>query len=122
MAMPVLGRRVRGGTRAEEQREGLDRKNYEGGIGVTHGNGWLGMEMVDLFFLKKIMYLFLERGEEREKRGKQQWLPFTHLHHGTYPATQACAPDGSQTCNLLVSRMMPNPRSHTSEGRHDTLD
>ena len=66
MAMPVLGRRVRGGTRAEEQREGLDRKNYEGGIGVTHGNGWLGMEMVDLFFLKKIMYLFLERGEERE--------------------------------------------------------
>ena len=41
------------------------------------------------------IYLFLERGEGREKERERNisvWLPLTHPILGTWPATQACAP------------------------------
>ena len=46
------------------------------------------------YFLKYVIYLFLERGEGREKereRNINMWLPLDHLLLETWPATQACA-------------------------------
>ena len=45
------------------------------------------------------------------------WLPLTHPHLGTWPATQACALTGKRTCDLPVHRLVLNPLSHTSEGQ-----
>ena len=35
---------------------------------------------------------------------------------GAWPATQACALTGNQTCNPLVCRLVLNPLSHASQG------
>ena len=50
------------------------------------------------FFLKKIVFIFRERGREGErKRNIHVWLPLTWLPLGTWPATQACALTGNRT-------------------------
>ena len=62
--------------------------------------------IVTLFF-KDFIYLFLERGEGREKeRGKNinVWLPLKHPLLETWPATQACALTGNRTGDPLVHR------------------
>ena len=49
-------------------------------------------------FLKDFIYLFVERGERREKernRNINVWLPLTHPQLGSWPATQACAMTGN---------------------------
>ena len=49
------------------------------------------------FFFKDFIYLFLERGEEREKERERNiivWLPLTCPLWGTWPTTQACALTG----------------------------
>ena len=64
-------------------------------------------------------YLFLERGEGREKereRNTNVWLPLTCPQLGTWPTIQACALTGNQTSNTLVPRPALNPLSHTSQG------
>ena len=46
------------------------------------------------FFFKVFIYLFLERGEGREKERERNisvWLPLMHPLLGTWPVTQACA-------------------------------
>ena len=63
-------------------------------------------------FFKDFIYLFLEKGEEREKererdfsvRGKIARLP---LQLGTWSATQACALTRNQTRDVLVCRRHP---------------
>ena len=42
---------------------------------------------------KDFIYLFLERGErkEKEERNINVWLPLVHPLLGTWPTTQACA-------------------------------
>ena len=70
-------------------------------------------------FFKDFIYLFLERGEGKEKERERNinvWLPLLHPLLGTWPATQACALIGNQTGDLLVSRPVLNPPSHTSQG------
>ena len=70
-------------------------------------------------FLKEFIYLFLERGEGREKvkeRNISVWLLLPHPLLGTWPATQACALTGNRTEDLLVHRPALNPLSHTSQG------
>ena len=74
-----------------------------------------------IFFLfkKDFIYLFLERGEGREKKREKNinvWLPLMCPLPGTWPAAQACARTGNQTGDLLVSRAALNPLSHTSQG------
>ena len=69
-----------------------------------------------LYFLKRF-YLFLERGEGREKERKKNinvWLPLTCPLLGTWPVTQACALTGNQTGDPLVHRLALNPLNHTS--------
>ena len=69
------------------------------------------------FFIS--IYLFLERGEEKEKERKRNihvWLPPMHPPLGTQPTTQACAPTGNWTSNPLGCRPELNPLSHTSQG------
>ena len=71
------------------------------------------------YFLKKILliYLFLERGREREsERNINVWLPLTHPILGTWPETQACALTGNQTGDPSVCSPVLNPLSHTSHG------
>ena len=70
-------------------------------------------------FFKDFIYLFLERGERREKERERTvnvWLLLAHPQLGTKPATQACALPGKSTCNPLVHRPELNPLSYTSQG------
>ena len=63
-------------------------------------------------------YLYLERGEGKEKKRERNisvWLPLAHPLLGTWPATQACALTGNRTVDPLVSRPALNPLSHTSQ-------
>ena len=58
------------------------------------------------FFLDFI-YLFLERGEGKEKERERNisvWLPLTCPQLGIWPATQACALTGNRTEAPLVLR------------------
>ena len=74
--------------------------------------------MIHIFF-KDFIYLFLERGEGREKlreRNISVWLPLTYPLLGIWPATQACALTGNRTSDPLVLRSVLNPLSHTSQG------
>ena len=74
---------------------------------------------VTLLFFKDFNYLFLERGEGREKERERNinvWLPLACPQPGTWPATQACALTGNQTGNILVHRLALNPLNHTSQG------
>ena len=74
-----------------------------------------------IFFCFKIfIYTILERGEGREKERKRNinvWLPLTRSLLGTWPATQACALTGIQTCDPLVCKSALSPLSHTSRVR-----
>ena len=80
-----------------------------------------------IVFFKKIFYLYLERGEGREKERERNidmcerhidWMPLTHPQLGNWPAVQACALTRNQTGNLPVCRPVLNPLSHTSKGMH----
>ena len=65
------------------------------------------------------IYLFLDRGEGREKERERNinvWLPLTGPLLGTCPATKACALTGNWTGDPLVGRLALNPLSHTSQG------
>ena len=69
-----------------------------------------------MVFKKDFIYLFLERGEERE-RNVNVWLPLMWPPVETWPTTQACALTGNGTGdNPLVCRQALNPLSHTSQG------
>ena len=49
-------------------------------------------------FLKDFIYLFLERGERREKERERNihvWLPLELPLLGTWPTTQVCALSGN---------------------------
>ena len=65
--------------------------------------------------LKKIFkrfYLFIDRGEGRERERERSinvWMPLACSQLGILPATQACDP--------LVCRLALNPLSHTSQGQ-----
>ena len=73
------------------------------------------------FFFKDFIYLFLERGEGREKERERNiivWLPLKHPPLGTWPATQACALTGNQTGDPLIrSSPLLSPLSHASQGQ-----
>ena len=72
------------------------------------------------FFLK-IFYLFLERGEGREKEEERSinvQLRLARTLPRTWPATQACALTGNRTSHPLVRRWAINPLSHTSQGNY----
>ena len=71
------------------------------------------------FFKEDFIYLFLDRGEAREKERERSinvWLPLTHPLLGTWLATLLCALTGNQTSNPLVLRPALNPLSLTSQG------
>ena len=96
------------------------------------------MEVLQRYFLKKYFtYLFLERGEGREKERERNinvWLPLTYPPLGTWPATQACALDwgsnwqppalqfgaqstephqpGTKVLSYLILTTMPGGRYH----------
>ena len=51
-----------------------------------------------IYIFNDLIYLFLDRGEGREKEGEKNinvWLPLECPLLGTWPSTQACAPTGN---------------------------
>ena len=75
--------------------------------------------LLGYYFHLKIICLFLERGEGREKERERNinvCLPLTCSLLGTWPTTKACALTGNQTSDHLVLRLALNPLSHTSQG------
>ena len=73
----------------------------------------------DFFFFFKRFYLFIFRGEEKEKervRNSNEWLTLTCPAPGTCFTTQACGLARDPTSNLLLHRPALNPLSHTSQG------
>ena len=86
-------------------------------VHITHGNIWYFS--FSFYFLKILfIYLFLERGERREKLRERNinLLPLAQPPLGTWPATQACALTGNQTGDLSVHRLVLNTLSHMSQG------
>ena len=76
------------------------------------------------FCFEDFVYIFLERGERREKERKGNihvWLPLPHPWLGTRPATQARALTGTRTGDPLLRRSALNPLSHTSRGCYSIL-
>ena len=73
---------------------------------------------LSLYFLKDLVYLFLE-GKGGRKGEKHQCVVASHVRPllGTWPTTQACALVGNQTGDPLLHRPALNPLSNTSEGR-----
>ena len=69
-------------------------------------------------FLKDCIYLFLERGDGRQREGeKNQYVVASRVPQlGTWPATQACALTGNRTGDPLVHKPELNPLSYTSQG------
>ena len=72
-------------------------------------------------FLRDFIYLFLERGEERERN--IDVLPLARALTRDQPATQwVCALNRNQTSDLSLCRTTPNQRSHTCQGCHCNLN
>ena len=75
--------------------------------------------MLLYLFFKDFIYLFLERGREREREGeKHQCVVASGVHplQGTWPTTQACALTGNRAGDTLVHRPVLNPLSYTGHG------
>ena len=67
-----------------------------------------------LLFLKDCIYLFLKRWKGREEERKTN----THVRERDVDKMPPVrTPTGEQTCDLLVCGVMPNPLSHTGQGR-----
>ena len=72
-----------------------------------------------IFIIFKKIYLFIFRGEGREKeteRNVNVWLPLAHPPLGTWPTAQACALTGNRTSDPLVHSLALEPLTHTSQG------
>ena len=70
-----------------------------------------------IFFKQERFYLFLERGEGREKHRERHihQLPFTCPQRGTRPKTQVCALAGIKQVTFRVCGMTPKSLSHSSQ-------
>ena len=81
---------------------------------------WIMPPKLFIFNCFKILfYLFLHRGEGREKERERNinvWLPLMNPQLGTWPETQAGTLTGNQTNNPLVHRPALNQLSHNSWG------
>ena len=78
-----------------------------------------------VFVFKDFVYLFLERGDGREKereRNISRLLTLVRPLLGTWPATQACALTGNRTSDPLVSSLALNPLNYTSQGEKTSLN
>ena len=64
-------------------------------------------------------YLFLARGEGKEKENKRNivWLLLACPLMGTWPKTQECALTGNQTDDPLLHSLALNPLSQASQGK-----
>ena len=92
----------------------------------THGKSPHGSTMSGIFFFFKRFYLFIfrERGREKEREGekylceRETWIGcLTYAPQpGTKPTNPACALTRNQTSDLSLCGTMPNQLSHTLSG------
>ena len=74
---------------------------------------------IQFFFKKYFIYLFLDRGEEREKereRHKNMWLPLTCPTLGNLARNPGMCPDWESNQQLFGSQAGTQPPSNTSQG------
>ena len=87
---------------------------------LTNSHSVWKSNFISLFFLKVCLfiYLFLERGGERE-RNINVWLPLVCPLLGdlAFNATQTWARTGNRTSDPLVCRPALNPLSYTSQAQ-----
>ena len=71
-------------------------------------------------FFQGFIFLFLERGEERQRNidvQEKHWSIVLYMPQpGTKIAMQTCGLTGNQTCDLSFCRTMPKQLSHTCQG------
>ena len=75
--------------------------------------------VLGFFFFKDFIYLFLERGEGKEKdreRNIHVWLPLMSPLLRSWPTTESCALTGNRTSDSLVCRPTLSLQSYTSQG------
>ena len=91
------------GSFANQMCKGVTRKTLQRAFNLEFGGG--RFERCYLF-----LYLFLDRGEGREKeeRNIHVWLLLTCPLLGTWPATQACGLTGNQISDPLIHRLALN--------------
>ena len=85
-----------------------------GGGGQKGGGIPKTSEEDDILFFFKDLFIFRERGRERE-RNINVWLSLARPLLGTWPTTQAHALTGNQTSDSLVCRPMLNALGYTSK-------
>ena len=69
-----------------------------------------------IYIYFKYLFIFREGKEKKRERNINMWLPSTHPHLGTWPATQAPALTGNPTRDTSVHRLPLDPLSYTSQG------
>ena len=119
---PNIWPRLENGPRALEKN--MHSADWWGALCLLHLGG-LGVVFVlcllpsFFLFINDFIYLFLERGEGKEKERERNisvWLSFACPLLGTWPTTQACALMGNRTADPVLCSPALNPLSHTSQG------
>ena len=86
---------------------------------TSWGDNGIANPICFFFFFSKILFIYLEGGEGKEKNREKNinvWLPLTCPLLRTWPTTQACALTGNQTGNPFIHRPMLSLLSYTSQG------
>ena len=85
-------------------------------------SGGLGTpDRQEVCFFQDFIYLFLDRGEGREKEEeKHQCVVASHMLLPGDPSRNP-ALTGNQTSNPLVHRLVLNPLSHTNQGQRGSI-
>ena len=91
--------------------------------------GWIEREPYSFIFFLDFIYLYLERGEEKEKEGERNihvrekyWLVASHTPpNGDLTHNPGVCPDWELNLWPFGSQAALNPLSHTSHGRNPTF-
>ena len=73
------------------------------------------------FFKTFYLFIFRERGREKETERNTNQLPPVHALTRDWTHNQACSLTKNRTGNLSFCKTMPNELSHTGQGQNNIL-